>query len=265
MRFQLQIHCFVLSMIFCSVSSAQDTQQNETASTEPPNMVGLVMQNAPRYMGSKDRSSQVLPLLQFRHQAFFIDSQKGIGYDLPASNGMYLEHSLGYELGRDDKKSSWRQGSDKLRGLGEINANLNTSIALGWQIRPWLIPEIKVTLPLTESQGSEFQASVSVVPLQTEKNTLLLQGVLLGADSRYVNTYFGVTPEQSAKSGFSTFHSSGGIIGSELNLNWIHQLNHNWSALAGVTYLNLSNKIKNSPIIEQHDQLIGNVGLAYNF
>lgn len=242
-------------------------QQSETESesVESSNMVGIVVQNSPRYWGSKERYNQLLPLVQFRHQAFFIDTQKGVGYDLLAHNGMYLEHSLGYDLGRADKNSTWRDGSNKLKGLSAIKTNANTSVAFGWQFRPWLIPEIKVTMPLTQSQGSQFQASVTVVPLQTKQNTIILQGTLLGADSRYINTYYGVSAQQSMKSGFPQFHSSGGLVGSKFNINWIHQFNTDWGMFTGITYLRLANKVIASPIIEQHNQFMTNWGITYNF
>ncbi|MEB3754162.1 MipA/OmpV family protein [Acinetobacter sp. MD2(2019)] len=265
MQFQPQIYCFVLSIIFCSLSNAQDTQQSDADADQSPNLVGVVVQNSPRYSGSKDDYYQILPLIQYRYKAFFVDTQKGIGYDLPASNGLYLEHSLGYDLGRDDKNSSWREGSNRLKGLGQIKTSLNTAIAVGWQIRPWLIPEVKVTLPLTHNQGSQLQASLTVVPLQTKHNTVVLQGTIRAADARYINTHYGVTPQQSEASGFSSYHTSSGLIDSELNLNWIHQFNADWGIFTGVTYLRLADHIQASPIIQQRNQLISNIGLNYSF
>jgi hypothetical protein len=52
----------------------------------------------------------VVPVLQGRKGAFFIDAQKGVGYDLQNDSGWYFEHTLGYDFGRADKNSGWREG-----------------------------------------------------------------------------------------------------------------------------------------------------------
>lgn len=112
--------------------------------------------------------------------------QQGIGYDLQADNGLYLEHTLGYSLGRTDKNSTWRDGSAKLRGMGNNDtATANTALAVGWSA-PWLSFEGKATLPLTDSQGVHYQTSVTLLPLN-DTDTVALQSAALG-DRRYMNT-----------------------------------------------------------------------------
>jgi hypothetical protein len=37
--------------------------------------------------------------------------------------------------------------------MGDIDASLNTALAVGWQALSWLSVEGKATLPLTDSQG----------------------------------------------------------------------------------------------------------------
>lgn len=94
----------------------------------------------------------MVPVLQGRKGAFFIDAQKGLGYDLQNDSGWYFEHTLGYDFGRADKNSDWREGANNLKGMGNINTTLNTGLAVGWQAAPRLSVEGKATLPLTDSQ-----------------------------------------------------------------------------------------------------------------
>jgi hypothetical protein len=98
----------------------------------------------------------VVPVLQGRKGAFFIDAQKGVGYDLQNDSGWYFEHTLGYDLGRADKNSGWREGANNLKGMGDIDATLNT-LPCGWQAAPWLSMEGKATLPLTDSRGQAIR------------------------------------------------------------------------------------------------------------
>lgn len=95
--------------------------------------IGLGGHYTPRYSGSDKQVWQVVPVLQGRNGAFFIDTQKGVGYDLQNASGWYFEHTLGYDLGRADKNASWRAGANNLKGMGDIDASLNTALAVGWQ------------------------------------------------------------------------------------------------------------------------------------
>jgi biotin operon repressor len=104
----------------------------------------------PRYSGSDKQVWQVVPVLQGRN-GVFIDTQKGVGYDLQNASGWYFEHTLGYDLGRADKNASWRAGANNLKGMGDIEPPCN-ALAVGWQALS-LSVEGKATLPLTDSQG----------------------------------------------------------------------------------------------------------------
>lgn len=90
--------------------------------------IGLGGHYTPRYSGSDKQVWQVVPVLQGRNGAFFIDTQKGVGYDLQNASGWYFEHTLGYDLGRADKNVSWRAGANNLKGMGDIDASLNTAL-----------------------------------------------------------------------------------------------------------------------------------------
>lgn len=41
--------------------------------------------------------------------------------------------------------------------MGNIRGALNTQVAVGWQVNSWFTPEIRATLPLTDSQGVQYQ------------------------------------------------------------------------------------------------------------
>ena len=62
------------------------------------------------------------------------------GWDMTCKNdsGWYFEHTLGDDPGRADKNSGWREGANNLKGMGDIDATLNTGLAVGWQAAPWL-------------------------------------------------------------------------------------------------------------------------------
>lgn len=161
--------------------------------------------------------------MQARDGAFFFDSLNGIGYDLQSVNGFYLGHTLGYVPGRSDRDSNWQDGSDKLKGISNIDATVNTSIAAGCMATPSLSLEGGATLPFNDGQGVRYRTSATLIPVQNDNNDIALQISALFGDSRYMNTFYGVNEKQSVRSGYRQYQSAGAFYGVESNLAWNHQ------------------------------------------
>ena len=227
--------------------------------------VGIAGVNSPRYSGADKQHWSMVPVFQARDGAFFVDSQKGIGYDLQADNGLYLEHTLGYGLGRDEKDSQWRDGSDKLKGMGKIKSVANTAIAVGWSVTPWLVLEGKATLPLTDGQGVQYRPSVTLIPWQTATDTVALQMAGLFGDARYMNTFYGVSAEQSQRSGYARYDAPGGFYSTDTSLTWSHQFPSGWGTSVTADYTWLGDHAKDSPIVSRRDGLTSMLALTYSF
>lgn len=129
----------------------------------------------------------------------FFDTFRGIGYHLQNDAGLYVEHSLGVNPGRSDRNSGWREGSDKLKGMGKIDPSVNTTLTVGWALTPWLQLEGAATLPLSDSQGGQYRTALTVIPFQSSRDTLVVQSAALFGDARYMNRFYGVNREQSAR------------------------------------------------------------------
>ncbi|MTD28613.1 MipA/OmpV family protein [Erwinia sorbitola] len=227
--------------------------------------VGIAASNAPRYSGSDKRQFNFAPVIDARDGAFFFNSQDGLGYDLQSDSGLYLEHTLGYSLGRSDKNSSWRDGSKKLRGMGNIDAVMNTAVAVGWTIVPWLSVEGKATLPLTDSQGVQYQTSVSLIPFQDESDTLVFQSAALFGDSRYMNTFYGVSDRQHIRSGYRRYSTTGGLYGVQNSLTWGHRFTPQWGTMLEAGYTWLSHRTDKSPIVFRRNEATVTAAVTYTF
>ena len=174
-------------------------------------------------------------------------------------------YTLGYNLGRSDRDSDWRDGSDKLRGMGKIKATVNTAFAVGWTLTPWLTVEGKATLPLSDSQGVNYQTSATLIPLQTASDTVAFSTAALFGDSRDMNTVYGISDRQSARSGYAPYQAAGGFYGTDSNLTWSHQFPPNWGALLSVDYTWLDSHAKNSPIVSRRNGTSAMLGVLYTF
>ncbi|ARU95463.1 MipA/OmpV family protein [Tatumella citrea] len=238
---------------------------DDTASSQKNFSIGMAGQSLPRYSGSDKQRWQLVPLVQARDGAFFIDSQKGIGYDLQSDSGLYFEHTLGYDLGRSERNSDWRDGSDRLKGMGNIKATVNTALAIGWSVTPWLTLEGKATLPLNDSQGVNYQTSATLIPLQTSTDTMAFNTAALFGDSRYMNTLYGVTAAQSRRTDYARYHAPGGFYGADISLTWSHQFTPHWGWLASTDYIWLDKHAEESPFVFRRDEAALTLGILYSF
>lgn len=256
---------FYSTALLCGVTLTNAYADDNTAAAQDTFTVGLAAQNTPRYSGSDERRWTLLPLVQARSGAFFIDTQKGVGYDLQTSSGIYFEHVLGYAFGRDDKNSAWRDGADNLNGMGSIKGAVNTSMALGWQFSPWISVEAKAILPLTDSQGVQYQPSVTGVLFQNTSDLLALQATTLFGDARNNQIFYGVNAKQSQESGYRQYQAAGGLYGGLLSLSWSHQYTRQWGLGINAEYTRLSDKVAESPIIQRQDEVDTTLAINYTF
>ncbi|HIF6680274.1 MipA/OmpV family protein [Serratia marcescens] len=241
-------------------SHASNNDNSGTAFT-----VSLGAASSPKYSGSNEQTWGAAPQFHFQQDNFFVDSMNGAGFRFQSKNGLYFIPTIGYDSGRTDEDSGWRKGSDTLKGMGDISATVNTGLALGWAVTPWLVLEGKATLPLSDGQGISYATSVDFIPVLDEEDTVALKISALFADSRYMNTWYGVNSTQSANSGYSRYTSSGGYYGTDVSLTWAHQFTETWGGWVGINHTWLGDNAASSPIVKQKEGTTGVVAISYTF
>jgi len=206
------------------------------------------------------------PYFEWTKNSWSVNSEKGIAYTYQFDNGFYLGQTLGYSLGRTDDGDSWLQeGSDKLKGMGKINAALNTTTTAGWWMAPWIGFEGNVTAPLTENQGMQYKIKLNVILFNDDTDTLIASTERQYGDSRFNNTWFGVSESQSARSGYKAYNASSGLNSVDYGINWQHSFNDNWSGYADLRYTTLADRVSNSPIVQKDNYFLFTVGAFYTF
>ncbi|WP_227317997.1 MipA/OmpV family protein [Cedecea davisae] len=250
------------ALITPGISSAwaSNYQEDESAVT-----LSLGALTSPRYSGSDEQTTSVIPLIHWQENNFFLDSIKGLGVHLQNDDGLYLEPTIGYDSGRTDKNSGLRKGSAKLKGMGNISATVNSTVALGWAVTPWLVFEGKTTLPLSDGQGVSYSTAINYIPLMDDDNTLTFQASALFGDTRFLNTWYGVSRKQNDRSGYARYSTSGGFYGADTGLTWTHQFSGHWGGWFSVNYAWLAKNAARSPIVMQRGGTTGILAINYTF
>ena len=232
--------------------------------------VGLGVAFAPTYFGADETKVVPLPSLSVYCGIFYVDTFRGLGVNYSTELGTYMSAGLGYDLGRAEKKNDWRPGSKKLRGMGNVKPSLTGTVLVAQEITPWLSINAQADLRLAgqKGRGNNYRVGVEVNPipmLDSDKKRLTVGMNAHGGSRGYNKTYYGVSAEQSLKSGFKPHEMKAGIYAYSLTADYVHKFNQHWSAFAGLDVMEFAGKAKNSPIVKNKTGVTGTAGVYYSF
>jgi len=209
----------------------------------------------------------ISPEFSFTDGTFFADSARGLGAQYQNDAGFAASGSLNYDPGRTEKNSIYRPGSKELKGMGRVKGSALANVSVSQEITPWLAVGGDVNVPLAgqKHRGVDYSLGVSSTLPMGDSDQLMLNANALGGSGNYNRTYFGVSPEQSARSGYREHKAKAGIYGYSAGAGWEHQLDENWTTGASVGVTRLTGKAGDSPIVKKKTAATGMATVRYNF
>lgn len=214
---------------------------------------------APKYEGSEELKISPLPFVAISwNDLVFLDVMNGLGVYAVRTENFRLGTSIGYGQGRD------QDDADRLRGLGDIDSAARTRIFGSYQIRPAMI-NLDVSRDFGGSDGLQIRTGV-MMPFPLSQKMRLLSGIsTTWADDAYMESFFGVTPVQSARSSLPTFQAEGGLKRVDLELGLMRDIGEHWFArgIFGLGYL--LGDAAESPVTETELQASLGMFVGYKF
>lgn len=244
-----------------------------TLAAEPPQGTTLTLGGgvgvAPRYSGSdENRVSTALVLDYSMRNGFFVSSTRGLGYGNSLGNVDYSA-ALSYRTGRKDHNvdsDTMSDGSDHLRGMGNVKGSALGVVGLGYKLTNWLSAQLQAEVPFSQRDNGAALHFGIVSPLyHSPKNSVTLGLTSSWGTNDYMQTYYGVSAAQSAASGFRQYHAGSGIYVCSLNLDWTHNFTESWSVVADAGYTQLAGDARNSPIVQRKASPTGSLTVTYRF
>ncbi|EHP40584.1 MltA-interacting MipA [Cupriavidus basilensis OR16] len=234
--------------------------------TETGGSIGPGVRVAPDYLGAKDTRVLPVPVVYIQHGALFLDSARGAGYRYETASGLYWAQALNWDLGRVDRKSSVRPGADRLRGMGTVKGSLVTTAELGYNVAPWLAIRAEAEFALSErDRGNRYRVGLEGALWARAQDDVWYTVDAHFSDRRFARTYFGVTPTQSAASGFANYAPDRGLYAYSYSLNWEHRFSRHWSALLSINAVNLTGAAGRSPIVQESFNVYALGAINYTF
>lgn len=244
-----------------------------TLAAEPPQGTTLTLGGgvgvAPRYSGSdENRVSTALVLDYSMRNGFFVSSTRGLGYGNSLGNFDYSA-ALSYRTGRKDHNvdsDTMSDGSDHLRGMGNVKGSALGVVGLGYKLTNWLSAQLQAEVPFSQRDNGAALHFGIVSPLyHSPKNSVTLGLTSSWGTNDYMQTYYGVSAAQSAASGFTQYTAGSGIYACSLNLDWTHNFTESWSVVADAGYTQLAGDARNSPIVQRKASPTGSLTVTYRF
>ncbi|CAB3842900.1 MipA/OmpV family protein [Achromobacter aegrifaciens] len=225
---------------------------------------------APRYSGSDEYSAVPIIGLGVRSPGgFFLSTDHGLGWETQALDSTFRFY-LAPSASRKDHKKGF-QGSDKLRGMGDIESRAQIGMDAETTIGP-------VTLSATVAHafkkgdnrdvGSAYTmfnlgASTTVYEGSAGAISLALSGTF--GDGNYMRTWYGVSGNQSAKSGYRKYTPKGGLESVGLGATWAVPLSKSWSWTTSAEARRLYGDAADSPIVRDRAQYTIGTMMTYTY
>ena len=235
--------------------------------------VGFVVSHGPAYPGSARRETQLTPGLALRWGRVSLSSRSAFSVrssQAGAGGGLRIELADGERLrvGLGLRADSGRRESDsvELAGLGDVRRTLRLRLSAsyrldgGWRLR-------SVTAADLLGRGGGLRGELQTTYDRALSATLGLNSSLsLGwGDARYMQAYYGVTPEQAARSGYPVSSASAGLRELSLGLGLRQQLAPRWAVFGGASVSRLVGQAADSPLTREPDSWNLNLGLVHRF
>ena len=227
--------------------------------------------NAPRYSGSDERmTAPVLGGKIISPWGIFLDTDTGLGWGYEG-NALSLSAYVGASDSRKDKNQSMHAGSKRLKGMGEIKSRPQLGVSAAYNLGGVIIG---ASLEHALKEDDHKDTGKAYTHLELSLGTNLYEGRFGSVDASlnshfgdrdYLQTWYGVTTGQAARSRFKEYKAAGGNISNGMNLVWSLPINEHtqFSTLLDVQYL--ANEAGKSPIVEQRLQASVLGELQYTF
>jgi outer membrane scaffolding protein for murein synthesis (MipA/OmpV family) len=235
--------------------------------------IGFVAAYGSEYPGSDQRGADIAPGFGLRWGRFSFTSRSAFAVrtsDPAATGGLRVELGrsehfrvgLGLRYDRGRKESA----NDDFEGLGDVPAGVMLRINPRYRLGDGWTAGGSVSFPLFGNGPGTHGEFTLGRDLRLSPATTFGAGVSLAFGSRrYLQNYFGITEEQSARSGYPVHRVTFGPSALAASAGWRTDVFGNWVLLYGVGASRLLGEPADSPLTRRPWSWNVNGGIVYHF
>jgi outer membrane protein len=235
-------------------------------------VLGMIASTGPEYPGAQRQGSGLTPGFFLRYKRLTVTNRsgfaprttdnavRGLGLDLNTSGRFRANLGLRFDGGR--KESS----NVAYAGLGNIEPTVRARVGGSWLLDDGWRIAASWNMDAFGRGGGNYGDLGFAHELTVSPHTNWSWGASVSAaNERYLRTYYGITPEQSARSGYAEYAPHAGLreVGAFVNLR--SDLSSRWVLIAGAGVTRLMGPAAASPLVLKRNGWGANVGLAWRF
>lgn len=235
--------------------------------------IGPVVSITPEYQGAARWATKVTPGIFIRWGRFTLtnasgfvtrreddDVFRGLAADFVRTKQWRVNLALRIDRGRNSSDSA------ALSGLQDVRSTVRGRLI----VTRWFDDGIGATLGtsadlLGRGGGTLLDLGLNkTFPIAPKAWWNVGVGVA-AADQRYMQSYFGITPQQAASSGYAVYTPSSGLRDASAGISLRGELGDNWVGFTGLGYSHLLGPASASPLSQRQWSWGINGGLAWRF
>jgi len=212
----------------------------------------------PKYEGSDEFKVMPVPFVSATFLDIVTINPSGANIAVYEQGPFELSARLGFEMGRKE------DDADRLRGLGDIDMGAKVGMKAAVKFGPAEI-FAQVDKTIGGSDGLQGEVGIEVSRPLTESLIVGASASAVFADENYMQAYFGVTPEQSARSGLARYDAGAGLKRADFSISATYMLDANWMVRGEAGVGILLGDAADSPIVVDKVQPSGMLLVGYRF
>lgn len=234
--------------------------------------IGLRLGWQPEYSGGSRQVVKATPVFFLRYGRITItnasgfrtrraeDVSRGLGLDLVQGERLRLNLALRVDSGRSEGSSP------ALQGMGDIEPTLRARATAGYQLAgPWRLGASWSVDAFGRGGGNFGDLSVGWEHGLGAAGQLNLGATLALAQDRYMQTWYGITPEQSARTGYPVYTPGSGLRDITLTAGTRTDFGRDWTLITGAGVSRLLGPAAASPLTGRRNTWGISAGLAWRF
>lgn len=212
----------------------------------------------PKYEGGDEYEVSPIPFVSAQFGDYVTVNPRGVGYKALNYGPFSFEMSLGYQSGRDE------DDGDALRGMGDIDWGVTVGGKATAEFGPVGL-FVSVEKILGGSDGLLAEAGIEVQ--QPISNSVILgaEAVATFADDNYMESYFGVSALQSARSGHARYNAEAGLKSAGVGVSATWLMTEHWLLRGEQRIEFLTGDAADSPVVVDEVQSRTMLMLGYRF
>jgi MipA family protein len=229
--------------------------------------LGAGVGTAPAYPGAKRERVVPVPFASIAYDNLFFVGPLGLGFNAlrwasaDTQYGFRAGPVIGYVGGRKESVDP------HLAGLGDIQPSLTAGLFATFRAGPFEFAATARQAVTHSENGLLGLVSLSYhLPVVAKKLDFAIGPQLTVANERYSNTWFGVSADQSARSGLSMFTpGSGVLLEPGLHANATYRYSEHVFVRGFAAVKQLTGNDADSPIVQSKAQWSIGLGAGYHF